>query len=64
LGPRHHVRGRMLAALDMIVQQGLDLGHALADCPYRPLASPSWPVRRPLEFDDKRPLPQIEKAEQ
>jgi hypothetical protein len=27
----NHARGRMLAVLDMVMQQGLDLGHALAD---------------------------------
>jgi hypothetical protein len=31
----NHVRGRMLAALGMVMQQGLDLGHALADFPDR-----------------------------
>jgi hypothetical protein len=26
---RNHVRGGVLAALDMVIQQGLDFGHAL-----------------------------------
>ncbi len=32
-GLRHHVRRRMLAAVDVIIEQRLHLGHALADFP-------------------------------
>ena len=46
----NHVRGRMPAALDMIVRRGLDFGHALADCLHWIIdhwPAPNCPLRQP-----------------
>jgi hypothetical protein len=39
----HHVRGRVLAAGKMIVEQRLDLGDALSDFPCRIIGHPFLP---------------------
>ena len=41
---RHHVRGRVLAAVDVIVEQRLHLGHALADFPCW-IVDHRWPLK-------------------
>lgn len=47
----NHVRGRMLAAGPMTVEQRLHLGHVLADFPYR-LLTIARLARRPRERDN------------